>query len=70
MSTNDKLEMFAYRCEMNDLPFNYGNKTMCEMGCHEQILNNEHLLNCPTINGNNIKVNLKEILNESNKEKI
>ena len=69
MSTNDKLEMFAYRCEMNDLPFNYGNKTMCEMGCHEKILNNEHLLNCPSIDGNNIKVNLKEILNGRNKEK-
>ena len=48
---------------------NYGNKIMCEMGCHEQILNNEHLLNCPTINGNNVKVNLQEILNGSNKEK-
>ena len=57
-------------CELNDLPYKYGNKTMCEMGCHEQILNNEHILNCPPINGNNIKVNLKEILNESNKEKI
>ena len=69
MLTNDKLEMFAYRCEMNNLPFNYRNKTIFEMGCHEQILNNEHLLNGPTLNGNIVKLNLKEILNGSNKEK-
>ena len=41
-SVKDKLEIFAIRCEMNDLPFNFGNKTNCEMGCHETIMNTEH----------------------------
>ena len=36
---------------MNDLPYNFGNINYCEMGCHEQIVTNKHLLNFPTING-------------------
>ena len=55
---------------MNELPYNYGNKTKCEMGCHKQILNNEHLLNCPQINANENTVNLTQILNGSNTEKL
>ena len=68
-SVTDKLEIFAIRCEMNDLPFNFGNKTNCEMGCHETIMNTEHLLNCPKLNENLIKLNLENILNGSNQQK-
>ena len=46
-SVPEKIEIFAYRCEMNNLPFNCGNKTNCEQGCPTE-MNNEHLLNCPT----------------------
>ena len=54
---------------MNDLPCNYGDKTNCEMGCHEEILNNEHLLNCPNLNQDRSKENIKDILNGSNAQK-
>ena len=30
---------------MNDIPYNYGNKLPCEMGCNVP-LNNEHLIKC------------------------
>ena len=36
--------MFAYMFEMYDLPCNFGNKTMCEMGCHQKTLNIEQKL--------------------------
>ena len=61
ISVKDKLEMFAYRSEMNELPCNYGNKTECEMGCNSQIMNNEHLLNCPQINGCENTMNLTQM---------
>ena len=69
ISVKDKLEMFAYRSEMNELPCNYGNKTECEMGCNSQIMNNERLLNCPQINVCENTMNLTQLLNGSNKEK-
>ena len=57
-SVQEKVDIFS-RCEMNDLPFNYGNKTYCEMGCHQEILNNEPLLNRPKLNGNTSKEEIK-----------
>ena len=54
---------------MNDLPYNYGDKTFCEMGCFEEVLNNEHLLNCPNLNQDRNKENIKDILNGSNAQK-
>ena len=49
LSVAEQHEMFSLRCEMNDIPYNYGNRTYCETGCG-QILNNEHLLMCPIFN--------------------
>ena len=46
LSNKDKIELFHISSEMNDLPFNYGNKTICDKGCKE-ILNNKHFLYCP-----------------------
>ena len=40
-----------------------------EMGCYQEILNNEHLLNCPKLNGNTSKEETKYILNRNNKHK-
>ena len=70
ISVTNKLEMFAIRCEMNDLPSNYGKTTNCEIGCPNQIMNNEHLINCPKLNCSSIKYNITEILNGTNKQKI
>lgn len=36
----DQIEMFAYRCEMND-------KTIFEMSCYTQTLNNKKVINGP-----------------------
>ena len=35
LSVTEKLELFAARTEMNENPYNFGNKTLCEMGCKE-----------------------------------
>ena len=48
-------EIFSYICEMNDLPFNYGKKNNCELGCSYE-MNNEHLLNLPYLNQGNMKM--------------
>ena len=68
ISVGKKLEMFAIRCEMNELPSNYGEKTNCEMGCKASVVNNEHILNCPELNANII--NITEIINGNNKRKL
>ena len=62
--------MFAIRCEMNDLPSNYGEKTNCEMGCKAQVMSNEHILNCPELNYDTSIMNETEILNGNNKQKL
>ena len=41
-----KIYIFACRCEMRNLPFNFGNKTTCERGCPTE-MSNKHLPNCP-----------------------
>jgi len=55
---------------MNELPYNYGNKTKCEIKGPTQIMNNERLLNCPEINVNENTMNLTQILNESNNKNL
>ena len=69
ISVKDKEEIFSYRCEMNDLPFNFGRKTNCELGCSSQ-MNNEHLLNCPIIKEGNDQFEYNLILNGTNSQKI
>ena len=54
---------------MKDLPFNYGRKNNCELGCCYE-MNNEHLLNCPFLNQGNMKIEYNLILNGTNNEKI
>ena len=69
ISVKDKEEIFSYRCEMNDLPFNFGRKTNCELGCSSQ-MNNEHLLNCPILKEGNDQFEYNLILNGTNSQKI
>ena len=70
VSNKDKIELFHIRTEMNDLPFNYGNKIICDKGCNE-VLDNQHFLDCPLVNSKKNEVNeYKKILNGSMDEKI
>ena len=65
----EKIEIFAYRCEMNNLPFNFGKKANCEQGCQNE-MNNEHLLNCSELNEETTKGDLNLLLNGPNEQKL
>ena len=45
LSVTEKLELFAARTEMNENPYNYGDKILCEMGCKEAETN-KHIFLC------------------------
>ena len=49
ISVEDKRELFLIRSEMNELPCNFGNPTLCDLGC-SQVLNSEHINSCPKLN--------------------
>ena len=70
LSVKDKTELFAFRCEMNSLPNNYGNTDLCEYSCPE-LMNNQHLLTCPFLNeGQSCSLKMEQILNGNINEKI
>ena len=70
LSGNDKTDLFAFRCEVNILPNNFGNSDLCEFSCKE-FMNNEHLLNCPVLNeGQAISLKIEQVLNGNIEEKI
>ena len=70
LSVTEKSELFNIRCEMNEIPFNYGKHTLCEMGCNV-ILNNEHLLNCCALSEKKEeKSEFKHLLNSTINQKI
>ena len=64
LTVEEKQEMFAVRTEMNENPFNFGNKTQCEVGCPEA-QDNPHILNCRKTYQNTSIVKYKDILNGS-----
>ena len=35
LSISDKTEMFAFRCQMNDLPNSFGKQELCDFDCQE-----------------------------------
>ena len=45
----DKVDMFAFRCEMNDLSNNFGKSELCEFN-GQDVMNNDHLLSCVNLN--------------------
>ena len=47
---------------MNHLPSNYGKARNCDIGCPNQIMHNEHLINCPKLNCCPIKYNIEGML--------
>ena len=69
LSVQEKIEMFSFRSEMNDLPFNFGRKTNCEQGCQEP-MNNEHCLYCPKLNETPNLLEYSNILNGTLRQKI
>ena len=70
LSVKDKTELFAFRCEMNILPNNFGNTDLCEFQCQE-LMNNEHLLGCLYLNNRQPTIlKLENILNGNIIEKI
>ena len=70
LSVMDKTEMFAFRCEINDLPNNFGKSELCEFSCQE-LMNNEHLLTCAHLNKGQLhNLNMENIRNGNMIEKI
>ena len=69
LNNKDKLEIFALRAEMNPNPYNFGLKTLCELGC-QQFQDNKHLFYCEKVNKNENVLSFENILNGSLKEKV
>ena len=70
LSVQDKTDMFSFRCEMNNLPNNFGKTDLCEMSCPE-LMNNDHLLSCVYLNENKSRtMNLEYLRNGNISEKI
>ena len=70
LSVQDKTDMFSFRCEMNNLPNNFGKAELCELSCPEQ-MNNEHLLNCVYLNEGRVNNgSLEQLRNGNINEKI
>ena len=69
MSVQNKTDMFAFRCDMNALPNNFGKKDLCELSCQDE-MNNEHLLSCKVLNeGNPNNLELEQLRNGNISEK-
>ena len=47
---------------MNDNPYNFGEKILCQMGC-SIFQDNEHILNCPLLSKQDFKMNIEYISN-------
>ena len=63
LNLEDKIEMFSLRAEMNQNPYNFGNKINCELGCLIP-QDNEHYLKCHILNeGIENAMNYSEFLN-------
>ena len=46
ISTEEKVQLFSLRKEMNEILNNFGFKQVCELGCSDSLLDNELILNC------------------------
>ena len=69
LSVQNKTDMFSFRCEMNNLPNNFGKAELCELSC-TQPMNNEHLLNCVYLNEGRVhNVSLEQLRNGNISEK-
>ena len=68
ISTEEKVQIFSLRTEMNEITNNFGFKQVCELRCSNSLLDIEHILNCSktAVKWNNFN----DILNGSLKKKI
>ena len=60
LELEDQREIFRIRSKTNRLPSNWGETILCETACGQN-LNNEHILNCPILNGHeseNLELNM------------
>ena len=70
ITVKDKIELFSYRCEMNDLPNNFGKSESFELACNV-LMNNEHLLKCLHLNESNLNnLTLNQLRNGNTIEKV
>ena len=70
ISVKNKTDLFAFRCEMNQIPNNFGKEELCEQSCQE-LMNNEHLLNCVHLNeGKHNQLQLEQLRNGDISDKI
>ena len=69
LTTEDKLQLFSVRTEMNDNPFNYGGKDLCNLGCQE-FQNNSHILSCLRVNEDTQIFKYEDFLNGPLKLKV
>ena len=68
-SLQEKIYIFSLRVEMNDRPYNFGQKEFCKLGCQD-LLTNEHILICLHLNQLNCEAQYHQLLNGSVEEKI
>ena len=68
-SMQDKFDIFLLRVEMNDRPYNFGQKEFCKLGCQD-LLTNEHIWTCLHLNKLNCETQYHQLLNGSVEEKI
>ena len=62
LRTEQKCQLFSVRSEMNENPFNYGEKIPCSFGCIEE-QNNSHLLSCIRTNKKKEILDYEDLLN-------
>ena len=62
LTTKNKCQLFSLRAEMNENPYNYGEKILCSMGCKEE-QTNAHILSCNRTNKNNEPFKYEDFLN-------
>lgn len=70
INLEDQKYIFKLRTRTNKLPSNWGEEVSCETGCG-QLLSNEHILNCPILNGTGSKnIEIQLIYNGNIEEKL
>ena len=69
LTNEQKCHLFSVRSEMNENPFNFGNKIPCSLGCPEE-QNNAHILNCSRTNKQGETFIYEDFLNGPLKMKI
>ena len=62
LTVKEKIYIFSLRCQINDNPYYFGEKILCQMGC-SIVQDNEQILNCPLLSKADFKVYIEYIRN-------